>query len=77
MNMNHFFSKALAGAFLIITSSLTFTGTAQAKVYDLVFGTSVNHLEVPVSQSRIMVFDAPIENVSVGNPEVADIDPFR
>ena len=46
---------------------------ALATVRDLVFGTALDHLEVPINQSRIIVFNDAIANVSVGNPKVADI----
>jgi len=56
-------------ALLLSLSSLS----AYAEVYDMVFGKAITSMDVPVNQSRIMVFDESIENVSVGNPNVADI----
>lgn len=53
---------------LVATPSSVF-----ATVYDFVFGTPVEALEVPLNQSRIVVFDKIIGNVSIGNPVVADI----
>jgi len=52
---------------------LMLPATIHAAAYDLVFGKSVEQMEVPLNQSRIMVFDEAIDNISVGNPDVADI----
>ncbi len=49
------------------------TSIAHATVSDLVFGNALEHLDVPINQSRILVFNDKIENVAVGNPDVADI----
>ena len=47
--------------------------SVEAAVFDPTFRTPVTHLQVPLSHSRILVLDHPVENVSIGNPEVADI----
>jgi pilus assembly protein CpaC len=49
------------------------TMPAYSVVFDPVFGTQVDDLQVPINQSRILVFDDVIENISVGNPLVADV----
>jgi pilus assembly protein CpaC len=46
---------------------------AQAVVFDPVFKRPVKDLQVPINQSRILLFDENIGNISVGNPEVADV----
>jgi len=64
-------SKQVAVLLLLVFVCLL--NPAQAKVRDLVFGTALDHLEVPLNQSRIIVFNDTIENVAVGNPNIADI----
>ena len=49
------------------------TTPAHSVVFDPVFGKQVDDLEVPINQSRILIFDDVIENISVGNPKVADV----
>ena len=46
---------------------------AYSVVFDPVFGTKVDDLQVPINQSRILIFDDVIQNISVGNPLVADV----
>lgn len=68
-NHNCFFCLSL----LLVIFFSAFPLNSHATAYDLVFGKAVEQLEVPINQSRIMVFDEIIDNVSVGNPEIADI----
>lgn len=46
---------------------------AQASVQDPTLGTSVSQLSVPLGQSRILMFNEAIENISLGDPNVADV----
>ncbi len=59
--------------FLIFVSWACFPLTGNTAAYDLVFGKAVEKMDVPINQSRIIVFDESIDNISVGNPDVADI----
>lgn len=58
------------GILLILFSITT---PAYSVVFDPVFGKQVDDLQVPINQSRILIFDDVIENISVGNPKVADV----
>lgn len=50
------------------------TGTiALASVQDPTLGTTVSQLSVPLGQSRILMFNDAIENISLGDPNVADV----
>ena len=58
---------------VLLLASLLAPTNSYAAAYDLVFGKAVTQLAVPLNQSRIMVFDESIDNISVGNPDIADI----
>ncbi|MDX1810992.1 MAG: type II and III secretion system protein family protein [Gammaproteobacteria bacterium] len=60
-------------AFVVLFLLSGLISPAHATVRDLVFGNALDHLEVPLNQSRILVFNDAIENVAVGNPAIADI----
>jgi len=66
-------SDRLFYLFLFFVFFLLMPINSYATAYDLVFGKAVTQLSVPLNQSRIMVFDESIDNISVGNPEIADI----
>jgi len=57
----------------IMLMMIGITMPAHSIVFDPVFGTQVDDLQVPINQSRILIFDDVIENISVGNPLVADV----
>jgi len=67
------FNSLFCAFLLLFISCSMFPLNSYAAAYDLVFGKAVTQLEVPINQSRIMVFDESIDNISVGNPEIADI----
>lgn len=58
---------------LILLVCLIWTCSAQAAVYDPIFRSQVSELTVPLNQSRILIFSDRIENISLGNPKVADV----
>ena len=68
-NLNNLFFTSL----LLLIYCFIFPTNSNAAAYDLVFGKAVTQMEVPINQSRIMVFDESIDNISVGNPDIADI----
>ena len=55
--------------FVLLAASLA----SQAEVYDPVFGNAVSSLEVPLNHSRVLNLGQAAETVSVGNPDIADI----
>ena len=57
----------------IMLAMVGVTMPAHSVVFDPVFGVQVDDLQVPINQSRILIFDDVIENISVGNPLVADV----
>ena len=56
-------------SFVLLAASLA----SQAEVYDPVFGNAVSSLEIPLNHSRVLNLGQAAETVSVGNPDVADI----
>lgn len=54
-------------------SLLAFPSISVGAAYDLVFGKALKQMNVPINQSRIIVFDEAIDNISIGNPDIADI----
>ena len=69
-NMSRIFKFCYFGVLLAVT---TLSTPAYSVVFDPVFGKQVTDLQVPINQSRILIFDDVIENISVGNPKVADV----
>lgn len=53
---------------------------SSAEVIDPTFGNAITSLQIPINHSRVLNLDQPVETVTVGNPDVADIqvlDPQR
>lgn len=53
---------------------------SSAEVFDPTFGNAITHLQIPINHSRVLNLDQTVESVTVGNPDVADIqvlDPQR
>lgn len=57
-----------------LVAMIAFVATpAVAAIYDPVFNTPVPELMVPLNQSKVLGTDDPIDNLSVGNADVADV----
>ena len=53
---------------------------SSAEVFDPTFGNAITSLQIPINHSRVLNLDQTVESVTVGNPDVADIqvlDPQR
>ncbi|HFE37294.1 MAG TPA: type II and III secretion system protein family protein [Gammaproteobacteria bacterium] len=68
-----FLDDTLITLTLFFIFSFMLSGSSYGAAYDLVFGKAINKMDIPINQSRIMVFDEAIDNISIGNPDIADI----
>lgn len=66
-------SKLFREGALALTLAIGTGPMALASVQDPTLGTTVSQLSVPLGQSRILMFNDAIENISLGDPNVADV----
>lgn len=60
--------------FLVLAAGCgSFASHVNAAVKDPVFGSPVSNLQVPLGQSRILLLDDTVRNISLGDPNVADV----
>ncbi|PIE14930.1 MAG: general secretion pathway protein [Rhodobacterales bacterium] len=71
MNYTKFFSAALLGVALTVSSVPT---TANAEILRVMRGAAASALKIPVNRAVVVESDVPFAELSVANPEIADIN---